>query len=169
MQTAAAPLPRCSLADWSSACITPQTANPLLARRTFVLHFYSLFLTKNWAKVCLPQKNVELCLCRGTGSMRSSIRTLSLLPRGSAAGSGRWREDWCNRSVEHRSDNECFNKQWHLIQSYFFRLKPLLKMMLTFVFVVKYCCRLLIGVEVPIVLQSASGCHRTGSRQMAKG
>lgn len=105
MQTAAAPQPRFSLADWSSACITPQTANLLLARRTFVLHFYSLFLTKNWTKACLHQKHdVELCRCRGTSSMSSSI---CLCYHGGVQedveGGGRIDEtdQW------NRSDNEC--------------------------------------------------------------
>lgn len=51
----------------------------------------------------------------------------------------------------------------------FSRLQPLLTMMLPLIFVVKHCCRLPLGVEEPIVLQSAAGCHRTFGRQMAKG
>lgn len=51
----------------------------------------------------------------------------------------------------------------------FSRLPPLLTMMLPLISVVKHCCRLPLGVEEPIVLQSAAGCHRTFGRQMAKG
>lgn len=58
------------------------------------------------------------------------------------------------------------NKQCHWIQSYFFQIDASSE---DYAFFSRYCCRLLLGVEVPIVLQSASGCHRTGSRQMAKG
>lgn len=66
------------------------------------------------------------------------------------------------------------NKQCHWIQSYFFQIDvssedAYLLFFFCFVLFFRYYCRFLLGVKVPIVLQSASSCHCTGSRQMAKG